>query len=463
MFPLPKALFCSLVLFLALIPELAFAQACPVHSDSVEIRLRTPSSSVGATTRREHIRISQGLLEALCIDSNQIHSNGDNSPQVRVVITSDTNAGAPSNPKSTGLFTIVGVDTSSSARWVEIYTRRNSSDKNNGLLKLFPYLGNGGTLDATKVTAEVYSIAPHATSYVDYQFFWTRVQGTTTHYSNPNTSGQQFEEYLQLETSKELALLLPHGDNIETHLDEQIGRFEVGTNSHNLDANIWEGRGRWGNNETFRRWHITSSDFNPVSFPGLQDLFDAPDYASGRPFRWAVGLHGFTGRKLTTHPDSIPSSDQGGAYYGVILGGRSHADTKCYLAHRLQDSYLSRRDQVAITIIYHDSNNIRQTIEIPGIGGVIDDTDDLGGVDRENIANRLAPWSSGQMDRGAVQVELSQSLRFDEHFSAPHTSNPKSQLLERTISALAKGMGQLNSFPNGALGACAELKSRNNI
>lgn len=452
----------GLFLVLPLAPQ-AFSQTCPVSAADVDIRVRTPSSSVDATDRREHVRISEGLRSALCIDASQVHSDGDDSPQLRVVVTEDTHAGAPSYPQSSGLFTVVGIDQSDDDLWVEIYSRRNSSDLNNGLRKLFPYLGSSGSLDTSKVAAEVYSIAPHATSYVDYLFFSVNVLATDTHYAEPNDSSRSFEEYLQLEDSKALALLVPHGDNIENYLDEQIGRFEVAASTYGVDTNIWEGRGRWGDEETHRRWHITSSDFNPVSFPGLQELFDAPDYATGRPFRWAVGLHGFTGRELTTHPDNVSPSDDNGAFYGVILGGRAHMETKCYLAMRLQDRYHERRDQVAITIVDRNSSGTVTLLEIPGLGGTIDGAGDLGGVDSENIINRLAPWSSGQMDRGAIHVELSKSLRYDEHYSAPYVSYPKSQLLEATISGLGRGIAQLDGYPPAAVGACEDLRDRNGL
>lgn len=430
----------------------AGAQTCGVSTDPVEVRLRSAPSSISDTTRREHLRVSQGLLDALCISSSNIASNGDDSPQVRVVITSDSNTNAPSSPLSSGLFTLTSVDTGSSAKWIEIYgiDPSDSGDKDNGLVKLFPYTRTS-SFDLDNATARVYSLAPHATSEVTYNLWGTSILATTTHYAEPNTSSQQFEEYVQIESEKDMVLLVPHGGAIEAEVSDMIPRFLNSAGVYNLEPSVWEGRGSWGNNETHRRWHITAGDFHAPSFPGLQALFDEPDSASGQPYNWALALHGYTGRVLQSGQTTM--STTGGAYYGIIIGGRAHADTKCYLALAIRDRLLTRRDDVAITVYYGSSSNPSK-YEVPGIGGVIT-TSGLTGLASSNIVNRLAP--GGSLEHGGIQVELSQYLRNDP-FPEAGTSGSE-ELLRRTVGALGRGMGQLNGYAAGATGACADLQN----
>ncbi len=458
-----QLLFLSLFLILtslavpAAIP--AGAQTCGVSTDSVEVRLRSAPSSISDTTRREHLRVSQGLLDALCISNSNIASNGDDSPQVRVVITSDSNTNAPSSLPSSGLFTLTSVDTGSSAKWIEIYgiDPLDSGDKNNGLVKLFPYTRTS-SFDVDNASARVYSVAPHATVQVTYSLWWGTSIGTVdTHYANPTGEvGQQFEEYVQIESEKDMVLLVPHGGAIETEVSDVIPRLLNSAGSYNLDPSVWEARGHWGSGQTHRRWHITAGDVHAPSFPGLQDLLDEPDYDTGQPFRWALALHGYTGRVLTLDP-ATPSlqNDTSGAFYGIIIGGQAHADTKCYLALAIRDRLLSRRNDVAITVYYGSSSNPSK-YEVPGLGGVIK-TGGFTGLASSNIVNRLAP--GGSLQHGGIQVELSQSLRNDATWSDPHIADDAEELLRRTANGLGRGMGQLNGYADGAQGACAELQA----
>ena len=79
-------------------------------------------------------------------------------------------------------------------------------------------------------------------------------------------------------------------------------------------ASAWRGKG-WGPNGgpgAFDRWHITSTDLNPVSFPLLHSVMS-------RRFTHAVAFHGFNDEP------------------GVLIGGTAPAEMKEALRQAIQD------------------------------------------------------------------------------------------------------------------------------
>lgn len=71
----------------------------------------------------------------------------------------------------------------------------------------------------------------------------------------------------------------PHGGQMEEWTDKQAERLAAA-----LGGTAWVCLGRWPNWEAFHRWHVTSNDLHPASFPKLDAIAD-------RGFDRAVSFH----------------------------------------------------------------------------------------------------------------------------------------------------------------------------
>ncbi|NIC01008.1 poly-gamma-glutamate hydrolase family protein [Halobacterium sp. R2-5] len=91
-----------------------------------------------------------------------------------------------------------------------------------------------------------------------------------------------FLERLTDPGTAELVALAPHGGYIEWGTDSQAKRI-----SEQLDSVSWYGAGWWPGGGAYRRWHITSTDIHPASFPALDEI-------SNRGFEYAVSFHGWS-------------------------------------------------------------------------------------------------------------------------------------------------------------------------
>lgn len=83
------------------------------------------------------------------------------------------------------------------------------------------------------------------------------------------------------EGDDDLVALAPHGGHVEPGTDAQARRLAE------RGATAWYCAGWWPGGGAFDRWHVTSNDTSPDSFPGLAALAD-------RPFDRAVSFHGWT-------------------------------------------------------------------------------------------------------------------------------------------------------------------------
>ena len=106
-----------------------------------------------------------------------------------------------------------------------------------------------------------------------------------------------------------LIAIAPHGGDIEEHTDEQAER--VAERLGPQLASAWRGKGWRPDGGAFVRWHITSTDINPVCFPLLNSVMS-------RRFAHAVAFHGF---------DDEP---------GVLIGGTAPAEVKERLRQAIQ-------------------------------------------------------------------------------------------------------------------------------
>lgn len=94
----------------------------------------------------------------------------------------------------------------------------------------------------------------------------------------------QFRE--QVREGGPLVAIAPHGGNVEPHTDAQARRLG------DRGAAVWTCLGWWPGGSAFHRWHVTSSDINPSSFPALDDLLGVGSGKRGE-FRAAVSFHGW--------------------------------------------------------------------------------------------------------------------------------------------------------------------------
>jgi phage replication-related protein YjqB (UPF0714/DUF867 family) len=80
-----------------------------------------------------------------------------------------------------------------------------------------------------------------------------------------------------------LAIIAPHGGDIEPHTDQQAER--VASRLAAKAISLWRCKSFKGEG-AFARWHITSTDIHEASFPLLNSIIS-------RSFSYAVAFHGF--------------------------------------------------------------------------------------------------------------------------------------------------------------------------
>ncbi|MFC4359859.1 poly-gamma-glutamate hydrolase family protein [Halobium salinum] len=85
-----------------------------------------------------------------------------------------------------------------------------------------------------------------------------------------------------VERSSKLAVCAPHGGYVEYGTDEQAERL-----SDWLGGTLWYCSGWNDGGGAYRRWHVSSADIHPGSFPGLDRIADVG-------FERAVSFHGWS-------------------------------------------------------------------------------------------------------------------------------------------------------------------------
>jgi phage replication-related protein YjqB (UPF0714/DUF867 family) len=150
---------------------------------------------------------------------------------------------------------------------------------------------------------------------------------------------------------RDLIVLAPHGGEIEPDTDGQAELVAA-----TLGRSSWRCKGWRPGGGAHERWHITSVDIDPDSFPLLRTV-------ANRRFRQAVSFHGFGGQ-------------------GVIIGGSAPPDVK----------------QAVCCAIDEALGDVDVRIATPD--------DPLGGDDPANIVNRLTVRR-----RHGVQIEQDDAVR----------------------------------------------------
>jgi phage replication-related protein YjqB (UPF0714/DUF867 family) len=149
-----------------------------------------------------------------------------------------------------------------------------------------------------------------------------------------------------------LAVLAPHGGDIERHTDEQADRVvarlaDFGVTSWKCKG--WRARRADGTGGAFESWHITSTDLAPASFPGLRSIVD-------RGFIHAVAFHGFD------EPDVLVGGSAPPAFKEQIKA----AVVKAIAGSGITVRVATPEDQYG----GDDARNIVNRLTLGGVGGV---------------------------------------------------------------------------------------------
>ena len=358
--------------------------------------------------QREHAYISTALAEDLGFAPHDGSGNltvdpdwRQPNPQIRVRLTSPATI---SNWKSgttyrdrasNAVFTVVGV-IEDDQRIVWVYGGLDGTDveTDSGQYKLFAedtvvsgdrepgidvYADGGGDELLDTVTANVYC------SPVSRSTFTTASSANTNHYTENDASGS-FRETAVRKSDSRFALIVPHGGAIEVKTSDQITPFVTileEPTTYNIPTNVWKAEGQWSDDQTSKRWHITTTNTSEHSFPALAEMLDPTDYAwfdVGHAFRRTLAFHGF-------------SSDEA----DIIVGGGTDLNAKCHVATKIKAE--TGMGPVAVRI-YHDD----EIIDVLANDGHGVCRKGLDGDSDRNIINRLAA-------DGGIQIEQSADVR----------------------------------------------------
>lgn len=262
-----------------------------------------------------------------------------------------------------------------------------------------------------------------------------------THYCEPNT-GLRLLERTALEAGTDVALLVPHGGNIELRTSDQIAPLRGRLAALGVNTNSWELDGAWanGSDQTFVRLHITAPALEPFSFPGLRQMLDKADFAAGIPFRFAVALHGFTSTQKA-----------------IVVGGRADREAKCLVVERIQDELETargNRTEIGFRIVDTEGD-----VTVPNSGGHVPAAGGLGGQEGNNIVNRLSPNAGSEPGWGGIQLEQSATVRTDT--TNPLSLSPAANGFLRNVVArgVANALDELLGFgaDEGPTGVCEDL------
>jgi phage replication-related protein YjqB (UPF0714/DUF867 family) len=155
-----------------------------------------------------------------------------------------------------------------------------------------------------------------------------------------------------------LIVIAPHGGDIEPHTDEQAEHVAFRLGGHGVSSwrcKGWKGRREGGGGGALECWHITSTEIDPSSFPGLGSVMD-------RGFTHAVAFHGFD------EPE-------------ILIGGTARAALKEEIRCAIEAA--TRASRICVRVATPD--------------------DRFGGDDPCNIVNLLTL-------RGAGGIQIEQSL-----------------------------------------------------
>lgn len=357
--------------------------------DDIAVSYLTGDSD--ATHRQEFVHISQGLADALGIASVDTGDDGENpNPQIRVRIQS-VPADYNDISRNNAVFTVTAIVAADATKRIWVHEQVLPDYEESGQFKLFartdqtliptPDLDGNQILDDILVRA--FPLPVSKSIYTTIGFYGA---GTTL-FCEPSTLKSYLEKAYRRVGHNEIAVLAPHGGNIETSTSAQANRFASSYESlTGTPVNLWNVEGKWGNDQTDERWHITSTSLNVASYPALQSLL-----ADG-VFDDAVSFHGFRGRDQPESCGAAPDATP----YEIIVGGGAPASLKCLLAVLIQ--FVTSE---AIAVDVRDEGG---DLSFSDACGHHVTTNGRDGTEDDNIVNRVAA-------NGGLQIEQSKTVR----------------------------------------------------
>lgn len=129
----------------------------------------------------------------------------------------------------------------------------------------------------------------------------TIVPNNSITYTQAKSVGDGVENYT-VGSSNKCLFMAPHGGNIEVGVDSQAVKACMSLSG----SSFWYFSGFKIPNGAYNRWHITSTDYNLISWPYLQRLISKIP-----SFQYGVSFHGFSSSGILiggSAPDSVKQS-----------------------------------------------------------------------------------------------------------------------------------------------------------
>ncbi|MCG8460180.1 MAG: DNRLRE domain-containing protein, partial [Holophagales bacterium] len=380
--------------------------------------LDAPSSS---KERNERERISTTLAPAL--GGGTVPADGG-LPQIRIVV--DTHMLANGHP-GTGVFSIFEVYPSADSE-VQVYADADASDEDSGQYRLFEDVVIGD-LSTVRVTA--HGVAPSRTT-IDSG----GGPSVSEPFCEPHLDAGLTED-LTLTADPRLALLVPHGGEIEAGTSEMVAPMETVLSHFGVTPHVWDVQGIWhGGTDESEHWHITSNEVGEHGFPGLAALDAAPDFDASRDVQYAVSLHGMRYD-----------------HEGILLGGRAHREAKCLIASLVRERMAAEGLPVPAAYVWDVSGELADSVEVPHssdpaetITSYRGDDPGLSGRSTDNVVNRYSPNADGTAGFGGIQIEASPSLRDDALL--PQFLPAEVSYRDLVAEEIGHALGELITRPN---------------
>jgi phage replication-related protein YjqB (UPF0714/DUF867 family) len=182
------------------------------------------------------------------------------------------------------------------------------------------------------------------------------------------TGTVKFAEQLTTATGTYLAILAPHGGEIEKYTDDQVQFFDTDPAAASLKqmgVQCWYCTGT--GSPAWNRWHITADDTSELSFPLLATMISTPPR-----FTYAVAFHG---QQKTEE---------------VLIGGMASLELK----QAIKDAIAPLLDPT----ILDGPGTTKTGADFIRLATA---TDEVGALRHENIVNRLARRGGIQLEQGA--------------------------------------------------------------
>ena len=200
----------------------------------------------------------------------------------------------------------------------------------------------------------------------------------------------EFVERLDVGLGNFLVVLAPHGGHVEPGTDEESEA--AGSILGDL-ATVWRCKGFKQGGGAHDKWHITSTDINPASFP-LLDTIDEVGYVN------AVSFHGMSGTKR------------------VLIGGNGLAAVKLALQVAIEAALPASYAVDIATPLDENAGmspeNIVNWMTIGGIGGIqleqtLDVRTNYGDEVATAVAGVFAALAPPEIDAGSPEEDAGES------------------------------------------------------